>query len=424
MAALATLLDTRFSALTDSLDRTPKLEAYRAFVAGQRYFWSEQHDSAEILFRRAMTLDSEFLSPAPWLATIYRGKGQCRPVDSIVSAAGTGSTRMADFDRFILGRQVAACRGDAQEAADLARRMVARYPGSSFSWYILGRYALGADRPHEALAALDHLDPAHDLGWDQGAAHSSWFNVRAVAQMEIGDYAGALATSQTYLAARGAATGPLMLVAAALVRLRRDGEALKTARAILTAPVDSSVITYETYPPALVLLVARDFAMRGDTAMAHQSADLALTGAAERPPPATAETLTRLTRIRALEALEEYPAALTAADSLIRERPADWIAAGERGLLLAHLGQTDSALSIASRLTDELDINCAGGGPFMKARILTALGRRQEAVTALRRVADRAMRECISVRREAMREPEFRPLVGYGPYDSLMQMKD
>jgi hypothetical protein len=204
--------------------------------------------------------------------------------------------------------------------------------------------------------------------------------------------------------------------------LGRVKEALAAANELHLVATDTSMLGF--YPGQELLEAARELAVHGLDSAARLVATQVLQQVSERARPTDAQPFLRLTGVRALELLNRYPDALREAEAIGRNHPQDWITASEVGFLAAHLGDSARAIAIARSLSDTTLISCEGGGPFMRARILTALGHRVEAVDALRLIIDRNVYGCVSSRFLVHQEPEFLLLKGFAPFDSLLRGTD
>lgn len=421
---VAATLDTRYTPITDPHDNPPSLAAYREFMAGQSFFWSFQAESAATKFLSALAGDSTYLTPLPWLATVYRGGDRCNLTDRLVREYGVRLADMSAFDRLILDRQLALCAGDKASTVRLARESVRRYPGSPFSWYILGVYANDSDRNREALDALAHLDPDYDLGFDQTPGHQSWFMNKSMAQHRLGDFTGELRTARQFESRRGPTTFSRILLTRALAALGRDSEVEALAEGLPEVSIDSSDMPYERYAPALILQAGSELAAHGSIDAARRVWETALRKTESILLPRHTDNYTRLTRVMALDLTGRSREALSAVLQLEREVGADWLIKAERGVVLGHLGDTLQALEIARDLPDTVSASCEGGAFFQQARVLAAAGSKDGAVKALKQGIERPLRLCWSVRYLAHMEPEFLRLVGYPPFDSLVRPQD
>jgi hypothetical protein len=94
---------------------------------------------------------------------------------------------------------------------------------------------------------------------------------------------------------------------------------------------------------------------------------------------------------------------------------------GEIGMLAARTGDRATALSIVAHLPDTGHTGCERGGEFLRARVFAALDRPREAVQSLKKVMGQSVFGCVSALWMIHQDPEFIPLRGYAPFDSILR---
>ena len=126
MAGLATVVDP---ASADRWPRTasqpPTFEAYRAYMDGRAVYDRGDPQGALPHYFRAAKLDSSFTMPLATATTSLLIVDRCEAVDSIKEVLEARGTQVAPYDRHLVARKVAECRGDGaaqyREAQELLR---------------------------------------------------------------------------------------------------------------------------------------------------------------------------------------------------------------------------------------------------------------------------------------------------------------
>lgn len=127
----------------------------------------------------------------------------------------------------------------------------------------------------------------------------------------------------------------------------------------------------------------------------------------------------RFQRGQAFYWAERWSDADTLFAALIEAQPNNFSHRGYRGVALAHLGRHQEALETA-RWLDQLDRPyLRGANTRWRAAIATALGDRETAVRLLQQAYDEGMTLSHAFRRD----PEWRPLYGYRPYQEFVRAR-
>jgi serine/threonine protein kinase/tetratricopeptide (TPR) repeat protein len=141
------------------LNRLPHtFEAYQAFDRGLTLSRGQQYEEALPEFLHAYALDTTFISALLSAATASWNAGQPAVMDSLLKEARKREATLTDFQRLRLEGMEARIAGDGQAELAALRRAAAAAPNSQ-AVYNLADVALNTDRPAEALAALETLDP-------------------------------------------------------------------------------------------------------------------------------------------------------------------------------------------------------------------------------------------------------------------------
>lgn len=154
--ALAVLLDTELGNIASLSLRQPTFEAYREHVIGMDRFSEYRMEEAIEHLTAAYALDSTFVSVLLFAAVANMNIGRHAAVDSLIQIASESRDLLSAFDRQMLGWFHAVKDGDLVESWRIARELA---PHSTKLRYQYGNESVGVNRPGEAVAALESIDP-------------------------------------------------------------------------------------------------------------------------------------------------------------------------------------------------------------------------------------------------------------------------
>ncbi|HET8633990.1 MAG TPA: BTAD domain-containing putative transcriptional regulator [Gemmatimonadales bacterium] len=191
LALLAPLLDTRLAAEAGVSSPPPTYEAYRAYAEGMDLFIASDWRASIARFQEAIALDSSYLPPSLLIAIAHYDLLEPAQADSIAKLLMRSRDRLGAYDRALLDLLMAWLGDDPNAPYVAAKRAAAIAPGSvlNVQW---GAEALWLNRPREAIAILNDVDPTRGdvRGWQL-----YWWTL-ATAYHLIGDYRSELATAQ------------------------------------------------------------------------------------------------------------------------------------------------------------------------------------------------------------------------------------
>jgi serine/threonine-protein kinase len=166
MAAVAIWSDERFARSPELTRHPPTIDAYRAFDRGIARHLAQDYSGAVPEFLEASRLDSSFVAPLIYAANDLWNTGDLERVDSVLAVIRARESGIDSYHRLWVEFLTLRRAGEGQRALAAIRGAAALAPGSR-AWYSLGQAALDADRPQEALAALERIDPDHGelRGW-------------------------------------------------------------------------------------------------------------------------------------------------------------------------------------------------------------------------------------------------------------------
>lgn len=137
----------------------PRFAAFAIYERGNDLFLASNYGAAATEFRRAFDLDSGFLTPAIEAAGAYWNQRRYAQVDSLVRSLAARRQELSEYQELQLARLEARMRGDGRAALVTLRRAAVMAPNSTLS-YNLAVQAMSMNLPHEALRALEGMDPA------------------------------------------------------------------------------------------------------------------------------------------------------------------------------------------------------------------------------------------------------------------------
>ena len=380
VASLAVIADTANSGWA-SPDEPPSYEAYQETVRGvSAYFRSDTADAFRHL-RRAVALDSTYVTPVIVLAYTHDIYRQWDQVDSLVRRAERYRARFVPAEQAWLDLLNADLRGDLSASLRAAQELLRLSPGSAEYAVLVALTAVYQNRPPEALTALSRLDPHR--GALLGPA-GPWYWVHLTnARHEHGSYGPELEDAR-----RGMRQFPEALLVAycelrALAAVGRLND-LETRRRAFASSARPDLLN------RVELLVAGEVRAHGYRTQAIQLADhlvsrLRSTGVDTLAPKSAGDrTAGQVVLARALYLAEHWGEAQTVYTALARQDSSSATYQGALGAIAARQGNRSEAERIARRLANVRGPHLFGINTYDRARIAALLGEREKAVTLLR----------------------------------------
>ena len=387
LGAIGGLLDVRAATWAATSGLPPSVAAYERWSAGLEHYYRNEMDAAVADFKAATRLDSTFVLPLVWAATVSRPA----TADSLLQIAVRSRPRLAPADRYLLDMTQAVTRGDWIGALQAAREMARLTPASGVALSVVGWQATRTNRPREAVAALQRLDPQRP----PMSQYPAYWDELTLGHHMIGDYAAELTAAQ-----RGRQQHPDRMTtlydeARALAALGRIGDVSRRLDEAVDLPASPMFATGEVIRGVGVELRAHRQEAAAQGALAR-----ALRWWAERP---TAERATEAWRVRYAQALytagawEEArrllePLAGLPANSkpdsylgFVDAGPPDALdRRGYLGVIAARRGDRAAALEADRALAATSMPYLRGRHTYWRARIAALLGESDRAVVLLR----------------------------------------
>ena len=158
MGSVAIWSDERFARLPGLATQPPRFEAYRAFDRALERYNAQDYRGAAPELRAAWALDTTFLVPLVHAASAYVNTGERARADTVLRMLRARRAALSEYHRHVSESLEALLAADGERYVASLRRAVTIAPGSRAA-YNLAMGLMSIDRPVEALALLDSLDP-------------------------------------------------------------------------------------------------------------------------------------------------------------------------------------------------------------------------------------------------------------------------
>ena len=158
MGSVAIWSDERFARLPGLATQPPRFEAYRAFDRALERYNAQDYRGAAPELRAAWALDTTFLVPLVHAASAYFNTGDRARADTLLRMLRARRGALSEYHRHVSESLEAALASDGERYVASLRRAATIAPGSRAT-YNLAMGLIAIDRPREALALLDSLDP-------------------------------------------------------------------------------------------------------------------------------------------------------------------------------------------------------------------------------------------------------------------------
>ena len=435
MVGLAGLVDPRLSDLTTPSPEPPSFAAYQAFVAGQSAYWGGSNTEEVLLqLRRAVTLDSTFLTAAVWVALVAADTPEptgCAVADSVGRVLVPHRDRLTLLDHLLLDAQLAGCRGDYETASRLLSQPAPALSRSPQFQMFRALYTRLAGRPREAVEILQRLDPERDLGWLPDSGKVLYRRDLAVPHHALGDYKSELRVARDLVRKDPNRLAAINLESHALAGLGKTSEVLDLVERAWRLPPDPLMLhALGKLTMGRVLLVntagrlcyeaAVELQAHGHPEAARKAAERAVNWYRAQPSAERSQPEYRYTLARSLELLGQYDQADSLMKQLVAEASSNVDYQGVLGVLAARRGDRTEAQHIAQVLGTLSQPYLNGFPTYYRAEIAAVLGDRSRAVELLR---DAIAQGAVDSWDHLHSEPAFATLRGYPPFDEVLRPK-
>lgn len=417
--SLAAIFDPKLRSWAMMASQPPSIGAYRSLLAGVEANDRLDITEAQRRFTEAAYFDSTYTLPLVLLTKLYSWSGACAQADSLGRRLAAARPRMPSVDRFLLDRSHAECRGDIAADYEAARALAEAMPGSDYAAAELGRIAVLANRPREAVAAFERVDP--ERGTLRGnAPYYLWLTS---ALHMLGAHEGELKAGRR---ARQQYPGNLATLREelfALAALGRVGELKTELRAVplmLPHPIRR--------PGTVMRETALELEAHGFGAAAREVLDSTLQWLESRPVEEHAEEAFQFDYAQTLDVAGRLTEAESIARRLLAEHPDNVGYLGLLGALAAQQGERGEAERIDSLLAKSPQPYARGYPTYWRAAIAARLGARDRAVTLLSESFAQGLSifgvqpaAPVEYTRQLHADVNFRSLRGFPPFQELIR---
>jgi TolB-like protein len=389
MTTLATLFNPKLAGWGAAASQPPDYQAYQQFIEGLDRYARYDYQGARDHFDRAAAGDSTFSVAAIWSAAARINLGQHAGADSIVKRLEASNRPLAPVDRSYLGWVAAIVRGNAAGALDAAREL-ARLAPASDALFLLSQAAMYNNRPREAVAAMEGLDP--DRGLFRGSYDYAW-NITSALHM-LGEHRRELKEAR---AGRRRAPGLAGLAAearalAALGRL--DEMRQRLDEGFQLSPEDRYTAA------SVALLVAGELRAHGYGDAAREAVGRAITWheaqAGREQPEQVFELVQAYFEAGRLDDAQRLLAPYLAVVHAVPEMER-YAIVGTLGAIEARRGHRTEALRMDSTLIAVADGYMLGAMTYQRARIHALLGEKESALDLLRTAFRQGIPEVVAL---------------------------
>jgi len=378
MIALGTLFNPKLAGWAGGASQPPDYAAYQEFVEGLDRFARFDFQGARDHFDRAAAGDSTFSVALIWSANARLNLGQHASADSIVRRLERSNRPLAPVDRSYLAWVAGIVRGNGPAALEAARELARVAPGSEAE-FLLGSGAIAFNRPREAIASMDRVDP--DRGLFRQTYVYAW-NMTSALHM-LGEHRRELKEATEGRRRAPGQLGGVVTEVRALAALGRLDELRQRLDEALQLPSQDSWT-----PGSVALLAAAELRAHGYPEAARDATTRAITWYERRRAEVGREDdgglglasayfeAGRLEDARRL--LQGFVASPNSSGAMGR-----FAALGTLGAIAAREGKRAEALRFDGLLKTSPERYMLGGNTYQRARIHALLGDRETAVDLL-----------------------------------------
>ncbi|HEX6644918.1 MAG TPA: hypothetical protein VF037_09570, partial [Gemmatimonadales bacterium] len=414
--AIAALLDRRIAAAARAGSLPPSHAAYRRFSEGLDHLYAREGERANAAFFAAYREDSTYRLPLVYAAFSHLGQGALSVVDSIAAVLEAQRAALTPYEQATLDFLRVETRADLAARYATARRAAELAPGSMMAGYYFPRAAIGLNRPREAIAALDAVDPERD----EIAGMPGYWSMLSMALHMAGEYDRQLDMGRSVESRFPKDTRGLNYQVRALAALgRTDSLDAILSRSFLVARASG----WDAVGLSLHMLAFDELRAHGHDAPAGRLLERAVAYYEAAPDSLRTVPRQRLEMARALLRLGRLADARRVAEELTRERGLSrevLIAAHSAiGVAAAAAGDSAGAAAEDAWLAGASSRFTFGTQTAARARIAAVLGRREEAV----RLLHQSVVEGHPYDNNKHLDFELQRLRGYPPFEEWLKPK-
>ncbi len=392
--------------------RPPTFEAYQEYFIGWEYFARDYNRSIQH-FQRAHELDPSFIWPLHMISMIHSNRHEYAESKAVADQIDRKRESITEFDRYVLDFRLANLQGNVQKALGILRLAREKFPGSIYILDTIGLLALRINRPQEALESLTKIDL--EAQSKMSLAVKSWSIGRMMtAYHMLGDYEierEKIQKAEELFPDRIWRTQEVRVMAA-LGRIER----------VLELVDDSLAGMANAGSPSNVLTEAvEELRVHGHMEEAQSIADRLVEWERKQMPDEPTESQLRGFAGR-LYLAQRWDDAYEIYTKLSENHSASFFYINyiaREGSIAARKGIREEALRISEQLGSIDQPYMFGRPAYLRARIASLLGEKQQAVDFLQQ----AMREGFRFNVDVIQEQDFFPLKDFPPFQEFIKPK-
>ena len=409
MGLLAARVDDRLGRFVTGIADPPTYQAYKEFSLGLDHYIQSEFKAAAPLFVAAYNSDTTFEAPLLFASISLSNQARYREADSLLDKLASRREQLTPHQRAWLDYRRALMAGQRRAALSAVRALDSLDPDSKAT-FNHGVEALENGYVEEALSSLRSLSP--DRGPMRGWV--PYFEVLGTAYHLLGRLSDELAVGEEVrrrFPDRRFALLPSIRALAALDRVPALEQALTRAAVLPPGP-------YGITMPQLLVEAGDELRAHGDSVSARAFYQRALKSG---PAPGVAGVKPEeLAVIAGAErGLGRWAELATTAQMLLRADSASPEYRGLLGTALAHLGRRSEAEAVLTTVGNDRRPYLFGVPQLAEARIATALGNRDAAVSYLQQSFAEGRQFDLWVHRDA----DFDPLRSLPRFQALTALR-
>jgi len=396
----------------------PSYEAYREFVSGMKFFWSDDGQAA-VHLEKAVKLDPRFMPAYQWLARIYSNRGLWDKAVSILDFMEQNRDKLTPEGALFLDRLKALSQGKNEEALRAVLQLEKLAPGEVVYKFLAVGEGVALNKPRQALDLFEKTEVSEVwLNTDQGRNQGMrWFVYGSFAHYFLGDHKKEL---EVVRRARKYFPDALGLMANEARALAAGGKIEEVKKV-----VDESLLSSSSIGTAgrVMLTAARELCLRGHREAFKEMAGRAVEWHRERLAGKEASEDQRFELAAVLYIAEQWEEAGALIEKLRSERPDDIDYLGYGGSLAARRGDREEALRISEELKRIDRPYTFGAQTYWRARIAAILGMKEEAMELLRQSFAQGHYYLSATGVFIIQEADLEPLRDFASFRELMKPK-
>jgi tetratricopeptide (TPR) repeat protein len=342
----------------------PNYAAYKEGVKGAELFLSSNYRDAIPHLQRAIDLDGSFFWAMQAEAYAHMLLGRFPESEALGQRLASSRERLTPYEQADLETFEAILRGDLAGLYRGQRRKMELVP-VAFRLYYVARAAFALNRPREALALLETLDPTTPGIRDM----PSYWEILTAARHTLGDHALELEDAGRGRRQLPDRLGALCSEGRALAALGRTDDVAALLRESVALPPDP-----EWTPGRVMEAIAAELEAHDHPDAGRAALDRALAWYSDRPPSEASSQANRYGMARTQYARGRWDEARALFTALHDEDPDRLDYSAYLGLVAARQGRTDEALEVADRLRTLEKPHLFGSQTLWRAHIAAVLG--------------------------------------------------